>query len=309
MAELIDLSKVPVPDIIQPLSFEQRFAALKQLLIDIDPSYEAVVALESDPVTKLLQVFAYREMHLVAQINDATRGNILASSTGNNLIALGSRYDLAPLVIQAGNPTAVPPIPEILEDEQSFKRRVQMAFDGLNTAGSIDGYIFFALGADGRVADAKAVSPEPCEMVVTILSIEGNGTVSNELLIKVRDVFGMSADGLSQSNTPSKVRPQGDRVTIQGSGIVNYSVQAVLQLLPGPDAQVVLAAANQALALYQKEQRLLGADITRSGIFKALHQSGVNNVNLISPSADVTVLDHQAAYCTSVNISIGGVGE
>ncbi|ABX50066.1 Baseplate J family protein [Shewanella baltica OS195] len=309
MAELIDLSKVPVPDIIQPLSFEQRFAALKQLLIDIDESYQAVVALESDPITKLLQVFAYREMHLVAQINDATRGNILASSTGNNLIALGSRYDLAPLVIQASDDSSVPPIPEILEDEQSFKRRVQMAFDGLNTAGSIDGYIFFALGADGRVADAKAVSPDPCEMVVTVLSIDGNGSASDELLSKVRVVFGLSADGLSQSSTPSKVRPQGDRVTIQGSGIVNYSVQAVLQLLPGPDAQVVLAAANQALALYQKEQRRLGADITRSGIFKSLHQSGVNNVNLISPSADVTVLDHQAAYCTSVNISIGGVGE
>lgn len=184
-----------------------------------------------------------------------------------------------------------------------------MAFDGLNTAGSIDGYIFFALGADGRVADAKAVSPEPCEMVVTILSIEGNGTVSNDLLIKVRDVFGMSADGLSQSNTPSKVRPQGDRVTIQSAEIISYNVEAQLQILPGPDSQVVLAAANQALALYQKEQRRLGADITRSAIYKALHQSGVNNVNLISPSADITVLDHQAAYCTSVNISIGGVGE
>lgn len=159
------------------------------------------------------------------------------------------------------------------------------------------------------MADAKAVSPDPCEMVVTVLSIDGNGSASDELLSKVRVVFGLSADGLSQSSTPSKVRPQGDRVTIQGSGIVNYSVQAVLQLLPGPDAQVVLAAANQALALYQKEQRRLGADITRSGIFKSLHQSGVNNVNLISPSADVTVLDHQAAYCTSVNISIGGVGE
>lgn len=102
MAELIDLSKVPVPDIIQPLSFEQRFAALKQILISIDERYQDVLALESDPIAKLLQVFAYREMHLVAQINDATRGNILASSTGNDLIALGSRYDLAPLVIQAG---------------------------------------------------------------------------------------------------------------------------------------------------------------------------------------------------------------
>lgn len=309
MAELIDLSKVPVPDIIQPLSFEQRLAELKQLLINIDESYRDVVALESDPINKLLQVFSYREMHLVAQINDATRGNILASATGNDLIALGSRYSLAPFIIQAGDANATPPIPEIVESEPSFKRRVQMAFDGLNTAGSIDGYIFFALGADGRVADAKAASPAPCEMVVTILSIEGNGTVSDELLIKVRDVFGMSADGLSQSNTPSKVRPQGDRVTIQGAGIVNYEVLAQLQLLPGPDSQVVLTAANQALALYQKEQRRLGADIARSGIYKALHQSGVNNVNLISPAVDVAVLEHQAAYCTSVNVSIGDVGE
>ncbi|RBP71390.1 hypothetical protein DET47_1421, partial [Shewanella putrefaciens] len=99
------------------------------------------------------------------------------------------------------------------------------------------------------------------------------------------------------------------RVTIQSAEIISYNVEAQLQILPGPDSQVVLAAANQALVLYQKEQRRLGADITRSGIFKALHQSGVNNVNLISPSADVTVLDHQVAYCTSINVSIGGVGE
>ncbi|RBP71394.1 hypothetical protein DET47_1411, partial [Shewanella putrefaciens] len=99
------------------------------------------------------------------------------------------------------------------------------------------------------------------------------------------------------------------RVTIQSAEIISYNVEAQLQILPGPDSQVVLAAANQALVLYQKEQRRLGADITRSGIFKALHQSGVNNVNLISPAVDVTVLDHQAAYCTSINVSIGGVGE
>jgi len=305
MAELIDLSKVPVPDIIQPLSFEQRFAALKQILVGIDQGYQAVLALESDPITKLLQVFAYREMHLVAQINDATRGNILASSTGNNLIALGSRYDLAPLVIQAGDATAVPPIPEIIEDEPSFKRRVQMAFDGLNTAGSIDGYVFFALGADGRVADANAVSPEPCDMVVTVLSIEGDGVASVDLLTKVRATFGLSADGLSQSHTPSKVRPQGDRVTIQSAEIISYNVEAQLQILPGPDAQVVLAAANQALAIYQKEQRRLGAAHTRSGIYRALHQPGVSNVKLISPLEDIVVLTHQAAFCSTSNVTIG----
>jgi phage-related baseplate assembly protein len=309
MAELIDLSKVPVPDIIQPLSFELRFAALKQILINIDASYQDVLALESDPLTKMLQTFAYREMHLVAQINNATRGNILASSTGNDLIALGSRYNLAPLVIQAADDNAVPPIPAIIEDEKSFKRRVQMAFDGLNTAGSIDGYVFFALGADGRVADAKAVSPQPCDMVLTVLSIEGDGTASEQLLVKVRASFGLSADGLSQSSTPSKVRPQGDRVTVQSAEIIGYSVEAQLQVLPGPDAQVVLAAANQALVIYQNEQRRLGAAHSRSGIYRALHQPGVSNVNLISPLADIAVLSHQAAFCTGNNVSIGNINE
>ncbi len=309
MAELIDLSKVPVPDIIQPLSFEERLAALKLVLLDIDDSYQDVIALESDPITKLLQVFAYREMHLVAQINDATRGNILASSTGNDLIALGSRYNLAPLVIQAADDSVTPAIEEILEDEDAFKRRVQMAFDGLNTAGSIDGYIFFALGADGRVADAYAQSPNPCEMLVTILALDGDGRASDELLATVRAVFGLSADGLSQSSSPSKVRPQGDLVTVQSASIIEYRVQAELQILPGPDSQVVLVAAQTALSEYQAERRRLGADITRSGLFRALHQSGVNNVNLISPSNDVVVLEHQAAHCTGVDVTITSEGE
>ncbi len=304
MAELIDLSKVPVPDCIEALDFEQRLANLKQLLIDIDSSYEAVLALESEPLVKLLQVFAYREMHLVSQINNATRGNILASAMGNDLDALASRYDLQRLVIQAADDSVTPAIEAVYESDKAFRRRVQMAFNGQNTAGSIDGYIFFALGADGRVADAKAVSPEPCEMVVTILSHEDDGAASDDLLIAVRSTFGLSADGKSQATEPSKVRPQGDRVTVQGAEIINYQVIAELDIAQGPDSQLVLSNAQQALAEYQQECRLLGTGIPRSGIYKSLHQSGVTNVNLISPTEDISVLDHQAVYCTETQVTI-----
>lgn len=309
MAELIDLSKVPVPDIIQPLDFEQRLTALKTVLLDIDERYAAVMALESDPINKLLQVFAYREMHLVAQINDATRANMLASASGSDLVAIGARYNLAPLIIQAGDPNASPPIPEILESDDAFRRRVQMAFDGLNTAGSIDGYVFFALGADADIADAAAESPTPCNIVVTVLASAGNGVASQSMLTNVRAAFGLSADGQTQLPQPSKVRPQGDRVTVQSAAIVNYSVTAQLFLLPGPDPQVVLTAATAALGDYQRQQRRLGADITRSGLFRALHQAGVSNVSLLSPVSDIAVLAHQAAHCTSVNLTLGGVGE
>ena len=115
----------------------------------------------------------------------------------------------------------------------------------------------------------------------------------------------MTDDGTAQLKTPSKIRPQGDRVTVQSAEIINYAVQAELNIMPGPDKQVVLAAANQALAQYQLEQRKLGASITLSGIYKALHQSGVNDVNIIQPANNVTIEAYQAAYCTSINISVG----
>ncbi len=309
MGKLIDLSKVPVPDIITELDFEARYQQNKQMLIDLDPTYEAALQFDSDPLAKLLQVLTYREMHLIAKVNQATRANILASNSGKDLEAFAANYNVERLVITPEDTSITPPTPAIMENDDSLKRRTQLAFDGLNTAGSVDGYIFHTLGADGRVLDADAHSPAPCEMVVTVLAHTETGKPSDELISKVRNHFGLSDDGTSQSKTPSKIRPQGDRVTVQGAEILNYEVQAELEMLTGPDRQVVLDAALTALSKYQAEQKRLGADIARSGLHKALHQSGVNNVKLIKPATDVITAPHQAAYCTSVNVSIGGNSE
>lgn len=307
--KLIDLSKVPVPDIVESLSFEQTYGELRSLLLSLAPDLEESLTFESDPLARLLQVFAYREMHLKAQVNDATRANILASATGNNLVALGSRYNIEPLIVKPANPNANPPTPEVRESDESLRRRIQMAFDGLNTAGSIDAYIFFALSADSQVADANAESPFPCQITLTILSHENNGTPSAITLAKVRQFFGLTADGSSQAATPSKVRPQGDRLTVQSAQIINYHIVAQLYIQPGPDAQVVLAAANAELARYIAAQRKLGANITRSAIHRALHQPGVSNVLITSPAADIVITPNQAAHCTATNISIGGIDE
>lgn len=307
--KLIDLSKVPVPDIITPLDFEQTYTDLKATLITLDPHYSEALALESDPLARLLQVFAYREMHLIAKVNDATRANMLASATGNDLIALGARYNLTPLIVQPANPSATPPTPEVRESDENFRRRVQMAFDGLNTAGSIDAYIFFALSADGRVLDANAESPAPCNITVTILSHEGNGTPSNSTLTAVRAYFGLAPDGNSQTTIPSKIRPQGDRVMVVPAQIIPYSITAQLYIQLGPDASVVLIKAQNALSQYIAEQRRLGANITRSAIHRALHQPGVSNVLISSPATDLVIGPTQASFCTATNITIGGIDE
>lgn len=301
---LIDMSKVPVPDIIEALDFEQKYDELKALLISLDPAYAKVLTLESEPMVKLLQVAAYRELHLIGRINDATRANILASATGNDLVAQASRYDIEPLVVQPADPSTVPPTPLIMEDDESLRRRVQMAFDGLNTAGSIDSYIYHALGADGKVRDADAFSPAPTEITLTILSRDGDGSASQELIETVRGVFGLSADGLTQSKEPSKVRPQGDRVTVQSAQIINYQVRAQLIILPGPAQSSVFQDAQAALDRYTDEQHSLGFGVTISGIHRALHQPGVQNVIIESPTADISAQRTEAAYCTGTDLSI-----
>ncbi|WP_372941430.1 baseplate J/gp47 family protein [Shewanella sp.] len=307
--ELIDMSQVPVPDIIEKPNFEDKLSELKALAVSLYPELEATLELESEPITKLLQLFAYRELHLIAFFNDGTRANMLASSTGKDLDAIAARYDITRLVVQEEDNSITPPTPAVMESDEALRRRIQMAFDGLNTAGSNDGYVFFALGSDGRILDAYAYSPAPCEMNVFILSHEGNGEPSQELIEKVRAVFGLTPDGLSQIDEPSKVRPQGDRVQVLPATIIDYEIEAEVFIKPGPDYEVVFAKAVDALNKYIEDNNKLGNDITLSGIYAALHQPGTHNVQVSKPVSDITIDKTEAAHCVAVNVTLGGTSE
>jgi len=74
----IDLSSLPLPDSIQILDFEAELAALKTELLTADPSLAAVLDLESEPLVKLLQVFAYRILLKKGEINAKVKALLLA---------------------------------------------------------------------------------------------------------------------------------------------------------------------------------------------------------------------------------------
>jgi len=307
--KLLDLSKVPVPDIITVPDFETKYNELKAILLGLNPDYAEVLVLESDPLAMALQTFAYREMVLEAKINDATRANMLATAKGNDLDGHVARYNIARLVVQAEDALARPPIPLIMEDNESLRRRAQMAFDALNTAGSDDAYVFHALSADASVLDADATSPSPCNMVVTLLSRAGNGTPNNDLLVTVRRYFGLTDDGTAAAVQSSKVRPLGDRLSVVAAEVHEYAVIAELTILPGPAGSTIQQAAEAAVLAYVLDRHKLGYDVIRSGLYAALHQAGVHNVNLISPAADLIMNNTQAAYCSGVTVTVGGVDE
>ncbi|MES3099272.1 baseplate assembly protein [Sphingomonas faeni] len=290
----VDLSRLPAPTIVETLDFDTIYGQMLAQFVALVPDFDATV--ESDPAVKLLQVAAYREMLLRARVNDAARAVMPAYAIGADLDNLAALMGVARLVIKPANEQtgAV----AVLESDEDFRRRLVLAPEGYSVAGPEGAYIFHSLSASSDVLDASATSPATGEVRLTILARAGTGIASAELLAAV----------LAYVSAETR-RPLTDYVTIQSAEIVQYAVEAEIRTFAGPDGSIVIAEARARLAAYIANSHRLGRDITRSGIFAALHVEGVQNVVLTSPAADVVLDRTQAGWCTRANVVHAGLGE
>jgi phage-related baseplate assembly protein len=294
----VDLSQLPPPNVVEALDYE---AILAEMIADLqarDPVFDALV--ESDPAYKILEVCAYREVLLRQRINDAAKAVMLAQATGADLDQIGATYGVGRLTVEPGDPAAQPPVPPTLESDAAFRERILLSLEGYTTAGSVGAYHFHALSADGDVKDVGVASPPlvPGQVNVAVLSNTGDGVPSDELLIVVYDALNAET-----------VRPLCDTVVVQAADVVNYAITAVLTIYPGAGREAVLEAATNAATKYAADMHRMGRDITRSGVFAALHQPGVQNVALASPAADIVIGWNQAPWCTGIDVTFGGIDE
>jgi phage-related baseplate assembly protein len=258
-----------------------------------DPVFTALV--ESDPAFKVLEVAAYRELLLRQRVNDSAKGVMLAFASGSDLDQIGANYSVERLVLDEGDATAVPPVPPTFESDADFRARIQLSPEGYTTAGSEGSYVFHGLGADADVKDIQAVSPTPGQVTVYVLSREGDGAAPPDLIAAVEAAL-----------NAERVRPMTDQVTVLSASIVNYAITAELVLYPGPDPEVVKNASIAAATAYANAQRRIGYDVTLSGLFAALHQPGVQRVNLTAPVANLTIDDGEASHCTAITVTVAG---
>ncbi|AXP40033.1 baseplate J/gp47 family protein [Haemophilus influenzae] len=298
MSELVDLSKLDAPKVLEDLDFESLLADRKAEFIALFPQderafWQARLSLESEPITKLLQEVVYLQLMERNRINNAAKATMLAYASGSDLDVIAANYNVKRQVIQEANNNVTPKIPEILEDDTSLRLRTQLAFEGLSVAGPRSAYIFHALSAHPDVADVSVVSPQPANVTVTILSRNGQGEAEESLLNVVRAKL-----------NDDDIRPIGDRVIVQSAVIQSYEIRAKLHLYRGPEYEPIKAAALKKLTAYTEEKHRLGRDISLSGIYAALHLEGVQRVELISPTADIVLPSSKSAYCTAINLEI-----
>lgn len=304
MSELVDLKKLPAPKVVQELSYETLLAQRKEKFLSLQESdemrqhWQARLQLESEPVVKLLEENAYLELLLRTNINESAKAVMLAYATGSDLDQLGALFGVTRLIIQAEDLKSNPPSPAKYEDDERFRTRIQMSLEGLTTAGSRASYEFHALSTSAKIKDVDVTSPTAGTVKVAILSTEGQGTADSDLINAVKE----------QLNA-EHIRPLTDSVLVESAVILPYEIQAAITLYPTVLESVVMQNVNQAIANYANKQHLLGIDITLSGIYAALHQEGVQNVKLTKPLADLIVQPHQAAYCTQIQVNVGGRDE
>ncbi|MGR6474429.1 baseplate assembly protein [Pseudomonas juntendi] len=295
----IDLSQLPAPDVVEQISYEQILADRKARAISLWPADEQAeiagrLALESEPLTKLLQENAYREMIWRQRVNEASLATLLAYAQGNDLDQVAGNFNVKRLVVQVANLQAIPPVPQVMESDEALRERAQMAFEGLSTAGPRNAYIFHARSANGRVADASADSPSPAVAVVTIQAIEGDGSADEALLAQVR----------THLNDEDR-RPVADRLIVQGAQVLPFQVVAQLFLLSqGPEVEPILDAAQKKLAAYVNQRRRLGMQVSESAIHAALHVEGVRKV-VLTGWTDINASLSQAPYCTAITLTEG----
>ncbi|MGQ6371237.1 baseplate assembly protein [Serratia sp. IR-2025] len=296
----IDLSQLPSPQIIEPLDFETILVDVKAVMIatfpaDQQASVAAALSLESEPLNVIAQAMAYRELLLRRRINEGAAACMLSHAEGTDLDNLAANLDTERLTITPETDTS----DAVMESDEALRLRAQSAFEGMSVAGPSAAYEYFARSASGKVADAKATSPAPAEVVIAILSTDGTGTASPELLAAV-----------TAAVNDEEVRPLGDRVTVRSADIVDYSIDAELFLYPGPESEPIINAAMASLRGFLADNdKKIGRDVARSAISASLHVQGVQRVVLRSPSTDLQISDTQAARNIGYTVENGGTDE
>ncbi|WP_151796382.1 baseplate assembly protein [Acinetobacter soli] len=287
----IDLSQLPEPTIVEQIDYETILTdAIQDYYDRMDATgVEYTKLRESDPAYKLAEVFAYREMLVRQRANDSAKAVLLAYATGSDLDHKAAEKNLTRRLISEATETS----DAVYETDASLRKRVQLAPEGYTTAGSEGSYLFHGMNADSRVKDIQPFSPTEGVVSIYVLSTEGDGTASETVLSNV-----------SAALNQKEIRPLTDHVNVYSASIINYSVEAVLDTGSGPDSDTILAAAAVALSNYTKEVHALNQKATISGIYRALQQDGVIDVDLIQPTQNIVASLGQAPYCNSVNISL-----
>lgn len=251
-----DLTQLPPPEVVENLDFETILQVHRADLLARYPEAAAVIDLESEPLNKLLQAHAYRELLYRQRVNEAARAHLLAFATGADLDHKAAFYGLTRL---DG------------ESDERLRARVQLRIKSLAGNGTREAYELTAMTASQNVRDARATQPFPGRVHLLLWchdAAKAEATLATVLAAINAD------DG----------RPLGVPVTVALARARAINITAAIEReagAPADLAQRLVVTLADALAAYAR----LGRDVPRSWITARLHTAQVAAVRFPDPAA------------------------
>ncbi|SPO59718.1 baseplate J/gp47 family protein [Pseudomonas inefficax] len=318
---MIDLSLLPPPDVVETLEFE----TLYQEVLGIFRAHmgdQWTALLESDPVVKLMEVMAYRELMVRARVNAAAKASLLAYAKGADLDNRAADYGVQRLTIRAADPDAVPPVAAVMESDVALRYRTRLSLEALSVAGSSGAYEYHALSSSAELVHVSVDSPRfsgvpvpasvkaqlPAGAIVVVCDYDAGlvnplpGDVSLAVLARPDSAVpeAQLVTTVLKALSADDVRPVTDRPRVQGGIPTDFQVEAVLWMEDGPDPDVVRAAARVSLDVAIADARRLEGQLPVSAIYAALHVTGVGRVDLIKPVEGVVCDKRHYPRATSI---------
>ncbi len=326
--DVINQGDLPPPEVIKSLSTEETLNHLLSYFRTLAPEYTAIT--QDDPLYKFVQLSTYILTLKKQEINDASKGLMLAYAKGGDLDHVGFNRGVQRLEFSDGTK----------ESDDAFRERIRISPESYTTAGSEGSYWYWAKSADALVKAIDVHSPKHdltitkiasdlhgkeiqaikdyitelfkqlFRVEITVLSHEGDGTATEELLTIVFNA--VDAD---------RRRPISDYVVIKSASITYYKIDAELFFYEGFDTNYVLELAKTRLTEYVNQLHTLGHNIPESGIHAALQVTGVKRVasqiSVLEGETYVPVTDKdyvfidrdQAGFCEEMNIVKGSTDE
>lgn len=305
----MSLSTIPLPEVLESLSYETILTERKSRLLTLAEEHyqttgeekkfnalQKTLALESEPLVKLLQESAYRELLLRQRVNDAARAVMLPLAKGTDLDNLGALYgvqrgQLAGSAANEGNSEGQSEgnSEGNREGDEPYRQRLLLAPKSLSTAGSKAAYKFHALSAGNLpdkivvqtasevelqvsyryntqknlVKDASVESPEPCVVNIHVLGFDAYGQLDSQSIHQV-----------TQHLSGDRIRPLGDRINVIAAQTILYSWQLTLHFAPeleaSPQIEVILQQVRDQLVIFVQQHHYLGKAIRHSTLLGTL---------------------------------------
>lgn len=305
----LNLSTLPAMTSVVALDFnailEARLNELEaQLTAVFDaPKVVEVMALArniaASPMRYLNEAAAARELYMSNQINVAIRSVFLSTARATDLDQIGANRGVVRKVLDDTDPNNV-----IMEGDEIFRARIQLVMETYSPHGTEGSYVYWALDADDRVLDVVVYGPNhnldppipPAEPKMVVLSSEGDGTASAEVLAAV-----------FANCTVDKRRPVADKLSVISAVPVPYEIEAVLHVSSAALAGAVLEAAQVTVEAFVGSRLRIGRTLYRTTLAAALKVDGVVDVIITKPAADLVVGPFDAPHCTDISVSAEAV--